>query len=137
MRSAAYDDKGGQSQPAAPPTAISTARVAVIKAAGMSDTIKSPNDCATMAHVRAGVDALDRELIALLETRFGYMRAAARIKPDRSQVRDEPRKAQVIANAKEAAFTAGVPVGLVGDFWERLVEASIAYETEQWDLIRR
>ena len=77
------------------------------------------------------------ELIALLETRFGYMRAAARIKPERGMVRDEARKAQVIAQAKTAAFDAGVPVGLVADFWERLVEASIAYEGEQWELLRR
>ncbi|WP_373488370.1 chorismate mutase [Blastomonas sp.] len=103
----------------------------------MSDTIKTPDQCATMTDVRAGVDALDRQIIALLETRFGYMRAAARIKPERGQVRDEPRKAQVIANAKAAAFDAGVPVGLIGDFWDRLVEASIAYEGEHWDLLRR
>ncbi|MDM7955007.1 chorismate mutase [Blastomonas sp.] len=103
----------------------------------MSEPIKTPDDCATMIDVRAGVDALDRELIALLETRFGYMRAAARIKPERAMVRDEARKAQVIAQAKTAAFEAGVPVGLVADFWERLVEASIAYETEHWELLRR
>ncbi len=106
-------------------------------AGGMSDIIKSPEDCMTMADVRAGVDALDRDLIALLETRFGYMRAAARIKPERGMVRDEARKAQVIAQAKAAAFDAGVPVGLVADFWERLVEASIAYEGEHWELLRR
>lgn len=103
----------------------------------MSDTIKSPEDCMTMPDVRAGVDALDRELVALLATRFGYMRAAARIKPERGMVRDEARKAQVIAQAKAAAFDAGVPVGLVADFWERLVEASIAYEGEHWELLRR
>ena len=103
----------------------------------MSDLIKSSEDCMTMAEVRAGVDALDRELVALLATRFGYMRAAARIKPERGMVRDEARKAQVIAQAKEAAFELGVPVGLVGDFWERLVEASIAYEGEHWELLRR
>ena len=103
----------------------------------MSDTVKAPEDCATMAEVRAGVDALDRELIELLARRFGYMRAAARIKPDRSMVRDEARKAQVIAQAKAAAFELGVPVGLIGDFWDRLVEASIAYEGEHWELLRR
>ena len=91
----------------------------------------------TMAEVRAGVDALDRELIELFARRFSYMRAAARIKPDRSMVRDEARKAQVIAQAKAAAFELGVPVGLIGDFWDRLVEASIAYEGEHWELLRR
>lgn len=90
-----------------------------------------------MAEVRAGVDAIDRQLIELLATRFGYMRAAARIKPERGMVRDEARKAKVIAQARAAAFELGVPVGLVADFWERLVEASIAYEGEHWELLRR
>ena len=59
----------------------------------------NPEDYSSMAQVRAGVDALDRQLVALLAERFAHMRAAARIKPDRSAVRDEARKAQVIANA--------------------------------------
>ena len=31
----------------------------------MTDSVKSPEDCETMADVRAGVDALDRELLRL------------------------------------------------------------------------
>jgi isochorismate pyruvate lyase len=38
-----------------------------------------PEQCQSMAEVRAGVDALDAELIALLAGRFAYMRAAARM----------------------------------------------------------
>ena len=55
-----------------------------------------PDACKTMTEVRTGVDATDRELMALIDRRFGYMRTAARIKPDRGTVRDEARKAQVI-----------------------------------------
>lgn len=101
--------------------------------AAMTETIKSPEDCQTMIDVRAGVDATDRQLVALLETRFGYMRAAARIKPSRDAVRDEARKAQVIANAARAAETAGLPADAIADIWDRLVEASIAYEMIEWD----
>ena len=50
---------------------------------------KPPDACETMIDVREGVDATDQELVALLERRFGYMRAAARIKPNREAVRDE------------------------------------------------
>lgn len=100
-------------------------------------TPRDPEDCMTMKDVRAGVDALDRQLVELLARRFGYMRAAARIKPERALVRDEARKSQVIAAARAAAFELGVPVGLVGDFWERLVETSIAYELQAWDRIDR
>ena len=96
-------------------------------------TILAPADCSTMTEVRAGVDATDRELVALLARRFGYMDAAARIKPDRGAVRDEARKAQVIANARAHAAATAVPDALVADLWERLVEASIAYELVAFD----
>ena len=90
-------------------------------------------DCSTMAEVRAGVDQVDRELIALLARRFAYMDAAARIKPERGHVRDEARKAQVIANARAEAARSGVPDAVVADLWERLVEASIAHELVAFD----
>lgn len=102
----------------------------------MSELPVSPEDCTTMPEVRAGVDALDRELVALLAKRFGYMRAAARIKPSRAAVRDEERKASVIAAAVREAEVHGIPADVVADIWERLVEGSIAYEFGEWDRIR-
>lgn len=93
----------------------------------------SPDDCTTMAEVRAGVDAIDRELMAMLDRRFGYMRAAARIKTDRGAVRDEARKAQVIANARADAASRDLPAAELAAIWDRLVEASIAYELIEWD----
>ena len=98
----------------------------------MSD-ILAPEACTTMIEVRAGVDQTDRELIALLTRRFGYMDAAARIKPERGHVRDEPRKAQVIANARAAADAAGLPGDAIAKLWDGLVEASIAYELAAFD----
>ena len=86
-----------------------------------------------MAEVRAGVDALDAELARLLGERFAYMRAAARIKPERHMVRDEARKAQVIANVRHAARAAQWPEETAAQLWELLVEASIAYELEAFD----
>ena len=86
-----------------------------------------------MIEVRAGVDAVDRELVALLARRFAYMDAAARIKPARGHVRDEARKTQVIDNARAEAVRLGVPDAAVADLWERLVEASIAYELAAFD----
>lgn len=88
-----------------------------------------------MADVRRGVDATDRALVDLLAHRFAYMRAAARIKPERAQVRDEARKAEVIAAARALADGQGIPAETVAALWEQLVEASIAYEGEHWDRI--
>jgi isochorismate pyruvate lyase len=99
----------------------------------MTDTILSGPDCTTMLEVRAGVDQVDRELIGLLVRRFGYMDAAARIKPEREAVRDEPRKAAVIANARANARAAGLPEEAIARLWDQLIEASIAYEFDRFD----
>ena len=102
----------------------------------MNDTIKLPEDCTDMREVRRGVDATDRELMKLLERRFGYMRAAARIKTDRNVVRDEARKQQVIRNARDEAEVAGLPSDAIATLWGDLVETSIAYELQEWDRLR-
>jgi isochorismate pyruvate lyase len=94
----------------------------------MTQSILPGEACTTMADVRAGVDQVDRELIQLLARRFAYMDAAARIKPERGHIRDEPRKAQVIANARAAARAAGIPEDAIAALWDQLIEASIAYE---------
>lgn len=95
--------------------------------------IRDPKDCNTMAQVRAGVDDVDERLMGLLARRFGYMAAAARIKTDRHTVRDEGRKAEVIANSKERARATGVPEPLAAALWEMLVESSISYELVLFD----
>ncbi|OYY78851.1 MAG: chorismate mutase [Sphingomonas sp. 28-62-20] len=99
----------------------------------MSNTILAGPDCMTMAEVRAGVDQVDRDLIALLARRFAYMAAAARIKPTRDKVRDEARKALVIANARAEAAKLGLPEAAIAALWDDLVEASIAYELDLFD----
>ena len=98
----------------------------------MHDTLP-PEACTTMAEVRAGVDALDAALVEMLATRFAYMRAAARIKPERGMVRDEARKASVIANAAAAGEAEGIPRAIIERLWDQLVEESIAYELERFD----
>ena len=98
---------------------------------------KAPEQCGTMAEVRSGVDAVDRELVTLLAERFRFMDAAARIKPERGQVRDEARKRQVIENAAAQAAALGVEPRIVEMLWDVLVEASIAHELEKWDRMRQ
>ncbi|MEL0156862.1 chorismate mutase [Sphingopyxis sp.] len=94
---------------------------------------KLPDQCETMADVRAGVDQVDRELVALLVRRFGYMDAAARIKTERSAVRDEPRKAQVLDNVAREAERAGLDPQRIRAVWNELIEQSIAHELMRWD----
>ena len=102
----------------------------------MSSERTPPQACPTMAEVRHGVDRLDEEIVRLIGERFRYMDAAARIKPAREAVRDEGRKAQVLANVARLADEHGVPKEAAAEFYERLVEASIAYELGRFDSTR-
>jgi len=86
-----------------------------------------------MIEVRAGVDALDEQIVSLLGQRFRFMEAAARIKPSRGEVRDEARKSQVIDNVRRTAAGCGVPDALIGRLYDMLIEGSIAYEFDKFD----
>jgi isochorismate pyruvate lyase len=99
----------------------------------MSEDRVKPAECRTMAEVRHGVDRLDEQIVALIGERFRYMDAAARIKPYRSAVRDEGRKAQVLSNVGLHAGAVGAPPAVVAELYEGLIEASIAYEFERFD----
>ena len=86
-----------------------------------------------MTEVRAGVDDIDRRIVALVSRRFGYMDAAARIKPDRAAVRDEWRKSDVLAKVDAEAAGLGVDRELMARVYEDLIETSIAHEFDEFD----
>jgi isochorismate pyruvate lyase len=99
-------------------------------------TAPDPDACETMLDVRAGVDEIDRMLVALIARRQGYMDAAARIKPSREVVRDEARINQVLANVKAEAERQGLSWAIAEPVWRELVARCIAHEFDVWDATR-
>ena len=95
--------------------------------------MKQPEECQSMVEVRAGVDALDEEIVTRLAKRFRFMAAAARIKPERCHVRDEERKAAVLDHVRSIAIASEAPADLIVRLYDQLVEASIQYEFEEFD----
>lgn len=95
-----------------------------------------PDDCRDMTDVRAGVDEIDRMLVALITRRQGYMDAAARIKTDRATVLDEARIQDVLSKVKAEADKQGLSWGIAEPVWRKLMERCIAYEFDVWDEIR-
>jgi isochorismate pyruvate lyase len=102
-----------------------------------TDPRPAPADCATMIDARAGVDALDRLLVAVLAERQRYMDAAARIKADRAAVRDNARVEDVVAKVKAAAREAGLSEEIAEPVWRTLIERCIAHEFGVWDALRQ
>lgn len=100
------------------------------------DPRPAADDCASMAEVRVGVDALDRALVRLLAERQAYMDAAARIKTDRNVVHDARRIEDVVAKVKIAAADAGLSTEIAEPVWRTLIGRCIAYELGRWDALR-
>ena len=94
-------------------------------------------DCETMAQVREGVDALDRELVALLVKRQAYMSAAGRIKNDRDAVYDADRIEDVVTKVLAEARKQGLSEDIAEPVWRLLIERCIAFEYGEWDKIRK
>jgi len=99
-------------------------------------TAPDPDDCRDMTDVRAGVDEIDRMLVALIARRQGYMDAAARIKTDRNVVRDEARIQEVLTKVKAEAERQGLSWAIAEPVWRQMMERCIAYEFDVWDELR-
>lgn len=97
---------------------------------------KAPKDCQTMVDVRAGVDAIDRELVRLLVVRQGYMDAAARIKPNRAAVYDADRIEDVVSKVLAEGRRQGLSPQIAEPVWRKLIERCIAHEFDRWDETR-
>lgn len=87
------------------------------------------DDIPDMPTLRAEIDALDAELIALLARRRALIGRAARIKKAAElPARIDWRVEQVVANARRHAAEQGLDPELIGAIWRQLVEAAIAQE---------
>ena len=91
--------------------------------------MKEPSTIATMAELRAEIDALDARLVALLADRARLIDRAAELKPGEGMpARIAARVEEVVGNAAAAATAQGLDPALVEGIWRALVNWSIARE---------
>lgn len=87
----------------------------------------------TMADVRREIDRLDRALVAMLAERQSFMDAAARIKPNRSDVLDRDRIEDVVTKVLIEAEAQGLSPAIAEPVWRTLIDRCIAYEFRSFD----
>ena len=91
-----------------------------------------PQDCSDMRELRQQIDRLDRDLVALLAERAGYIDRAAQIKIECGlPARITDRVEQVVSNLLNHAASAGLSEDLVETLWRELMEWAIAREEAQ------
>jgi len=93
---------------------------------------KPPTACANLDEVRAEIDRIDRDIVAALGRRRGYVHAAARFKTDEASVRAPERLAAMIAERRRWAEAAELPPDLVEHLFRDLVAAFTALELADW-----
>ena len=88
-----------------------------------------------MSDVRREIDRLDRDLVALLAERQGYIERAAQIKTTRSAVHDQARIDDVVAKVLVAAKQVGLSAAIAEPVWRTLIERCIAHEFATFDRV--
>lgn len=82
-----------------------------------------------MAEIRAEIDRLDAELVALFAERTGYIDRASQIKAGVGlPARIDARVEEVVANVRRHAVAQGLPPDQIEKLWRKLIDWSIERE---------
>ena len=94
--------------------------------------MKPPADCTTMSDLRAEIDRLDVELVALFAQRVAYIDRAAEIKSEVGlPARIGARVEEVVANVRRHATAHGLPPDKLEKLWRKLIDWSIEREEDR------
>ena len=94
--------------------------------------MKPPEECASIEDVRLGIDALDREVIALIGRRARYVEVAARFKTGESDVRAPERRKSMLETRRRWAEEEGLSPEVIEAVYETLVSYFIDREMDRW-----
>lgn len=89
--------------------------------------------CKSLDEVRTEIDALDRNIVALIAARAEYVKQAATFKKNTDDVKAPQRVEQVIAKVKQHAVDAGVDQNVLEATYRAMINAFIAEETEHFN----
>ncbi len=94
--------------------------------------IKAPDECTNMEDIRAEIDRLDRQVVALLGQRFAYVKAASRFKTSETGVRAAERFAAMLRQRRGWAEEEGLSPDVIEQMYRNLVTYFIDEELKHW-----
>ena len=98
----------------------------------------NPATCDAMAGLRAEIDRLDRDLVALLARRADCIDRVVLVKRrERLPARIEDRVEEVVSNVRAQAADGGLDPDLAEALWRHIVEWSIDREEQALAEVRR
>jgi isochorismate pyruvate lyase len=94
--------------------------------------MKTPNQCESMVDIRAEIDRLDRQVVALLGQCFAYVKAASKFKTSETTVRAPERLQSMLQQRRVWAEEEGLDADVVEKMYQDLVNHFIDEEMEHW-----
>ncbi len=96
--------------------------------------MKAADECADIHDIRAEIDRIDREVIALLGQRYSYVKAAAKFKTSRESVKAPDRFEAMLRQRREWAESVGLNPDVIEKLYRNLVNHFIEEEMKQWQI---
>lgn len=94
--------------------------------------MKTPEQCENMGDIRAEIDRLDRQIIALLGQRFAYVKAASKFKTNETNVRAPERFQAMLKQRRVWAEEEGLSGDVIENMYQNLVSHFIDEEMKHW-----
>jgi len=94
--------------------------------------MKQPDQCENMTDIRAEIDRVDRQAIALLGQRFAYVKAASKFKTSEATVRAPERFQSMLQQRRIWAEEEGLNADVIEKMYRDLVEHFIQEEMKHW-----
>lgn len=88
-------------------------------------TARTPDQCASMAEIRADVEAVDREIIRLLGQRLEFVRSALRFKPDEHSITNPDHWQRFFALRRGWGEEEGYDPAVIEALYRRLYDYTI------------
>jgi isochorismate pyruvate lyase len=95
-----------------------------------------PEQCQSLDEIRAGMDAIDREIIALLASRVAHVKAAAKFKTSAGDVAAPDRVRKVLDTRRDWAIAAGLDGEVVRELYQAIVTYCVGEEKKHWEKSR-
>ncbi|MGL6340929.1 MAG: isochorismate lyase [Waterburya sp.] len=94
--------------------------------------MKTPDECENMLDIRAEIDRLDRQIIALLGQRFAYVKAASKFKTTQTSVKAPERFEAMLKQRRVWADEQGLNADVIEKMYRDLVNHFINEEMKHW-----
>lgn len=88
--------------------------------------------CTSLDDVRHEIDALDREIVALIAKRNAYVHQAAKFKVSVDEIKAPERMAEVVSTVRAQALELGLNPNFINELYEMMINEMVEVEISEF-----